>query len=245
MYPQIELPFGITVYTFGIALSISFLLFFGMLYKLSGKFGINTNFFIGNALQLFLASFVLSRLFFHLSEFKDVISEGFLRFFVTSDYNFSLAGGALGFFLVLIHKLKKHKLPLGKYLDAVVLAFLFAGVIGYLGAFIGGQIYGKPTNLPFGITYSDPESANPYTSPVVPLALIYAFFCFVYFVVLYIARAAFVKIDGLVGYLGLSAFAPVLLIGEFWNGAEDSFKGIFFLNLTQIMAVVCMLFAFR
>ena len=134
---------------------------------------------------------------------------------------------------------------MGKYLDAVILSFLFAGVVGYLGAFIGGQIYGKPTNLPFGITYSDPETMNPYTSPVVPLAVIYAFFSFVIFVVLYIARAAFVKIDGLVGYLGISAFAPVLLIGEFWNGAEDSLKGIFFLNLTQIMAVVCLLFAFR
>ena len=92
MYPQIELPLGITVYTFGIALSISFLLFFGMLYKLSGKFGINPNFFIGNVLPLFLAAFVLSRLFFLLSEWRDVISDGFFRFFLTSDYNFSLAG---------------------------------------------------------------------------------------------------------------------------------------------------------
>lgn len=244
MYPQIEF-FGLTVYTFGIALSVSFLLFFGMLYKLSGKFGINTNFFIGNALPLFLSSFIFSRLFFLLSEWRDVVSDGLLRFFLTSDYNFSLAGGAFGFFLVLIYRLKKHKLPLGKYLDAVILAFLFAGIVGYLGAFIGGQIYGKPTNLPFGITYSDPETANPYTSPVVPLALIYAFFSFVIFVVLYIARAAFVKIDGLIGYLGISAFAPVLLIGEFWNGAEDSLKSVFFLNLTQIMAVVCILIAIR
>lgn len=156
-----------------------------------------------------------------------------------------MAGGAFGFFLVLNYRLRKHKLPLGKYLDAVILSFFFAGIVGYLGAFIGGQIYGKPTNLPFGITYSEPEVANPYTSPVVPLAIIYAFFCFVSFVVLYIARAAFVKIDGLIGYLGISAFAPVLLIGEFWNGAEDSLKGIFYLNMTQIMAVVCMLFAFR
>ncbi len=91
MYPPIELPLGIPVYTFGIALSVSFLLFFGMLYKLSGKFGINTNFFIGNAFALFLSSFVFSRLFFLLSEWRDVISDGFLRFFLTSDYHFSLA----------------------------------------------------------------------------------------------------------------------------------------------------------
>ena len=90
MYPQFEL-FGIPIYTFGIALSLSFLLFFGMLYKMSGKLGINTNFFIGNVLPLFLSSFIFSRLFFFLSEWRDIVSEGFFRFFLAPDYNFSLA----------------------------------------------------------------------------------------------------------------------------------------------------------
>lgn len=45
MYPQIEI-LGVTIYTFGLALSLSFILFFFMLYRLSEKFGINANFFL-------------------------------------------------------------------------------------------------------------------------------------------------------------------------------------------------------
>ena len=40
-----------------------------------------------------------------------------------------------------------------KYIDALVIAFLFAAVIGYIGAFLGGQIYGRPTSFPIGIIY--------------------------------------------------------------------------------------------
>ena len=245
MYPQFELPYGITLYTFGLSLSVAFLLFFWMLNKLSKKYGINANFFIGNAFPLFLSSFLFSRLFNLLSEWRDFVSDGFVRFFFTSGYDFSLAGGVFGFFLVLFFRLNRHKLAPGKYLDAVIVAFFFAGVIAYMGAFFGGQIYGKPTYLPFGITYTDPESVNPYTSPVIPLALIYALFSFVFFVILYIARETFVKIEGLVAYVGMTAFSSVLLVAEFWNGAEDSVKSVFFLNLTQIMAVILIFYSIR
>jgi phosphatidylglycerol:prolipoprotein diacylglycerol transferase len=245
MYPQFDLPYGITLYTFGLALSVSFLLFFWMLHKLSKKYGINTNFFIGNALPMFLSAFVFSRLFNLLSGWQDIASEGFVRFFFTSGYDFSLAGGMFGFFLVLFFRLSRHKLAPEKYLDAVVLAFFFSAVAAYIGAFFGGQIYGKPTYLPFGVTYTDPETVNPYTSPVVPLALVYAAFSFLFFVLLYIARATFVKIEGLTAYVGMAAFAAVLLVGEFWNGADDSIKPILFLNLNQIMAVVLVAYSVR
>lgn len=45
MYPQIEI-LGVTVYTFGLSLSVAFILFFFMLYRLSEKSGINANFFL-------------------------------------------------------------------------------------------------------------------------------------------------------------------------------------------------------
>lgn len=245
MYPQFEFSNGLTVYTFGISLSVSFLLFFWMLRKLSKKYAINDKFFIGNAFPLFLSSFVFSRLFNFASEWRDFLDEGFVRFFFTSGYDFSWAGGVFGFLAFLFFRLSKHKLKPEKYLDAVVLAFLFAGIVGYLGAFFGGQIYGKPTYLPFGITYTDPSTVNPYSSPVVPLAFLYSVGCFFLFVPLYILRATFVKIEGLVGYFGIAAFSAIVLVGEFWNGAEDSIKPIFFLNMNQLMTVALILFSIR
>ncbi|MCK9272498.1 prolipoprotein diacylglyceryl transferase [Candidatus Gracilibacteria bacterium] len=246
MYPQIELG-PIIIYTFGLSLSISFILFFWMLYKLSLKFGINTNFFLGNVFFFFISSFIFSRLFYVLAEwvdFKYSLSGGFFKFFFMSDYNFSLIGGVVGFFIVLYINIKKFKLKGNKYIDAVVLSFLFAAVIGYIGTFLGGQVYGKPTDLPIGITYNNPLSKNPYSSPTFPLAIVYSIISFLLFTGLYITRV-FVKIEGFVGYIGIIIFSSFLLIFEFFNGSPDIFNSLIYVNLTQIGALGLILIGIR
>jgi phosphatidylglycerol---prolipoprotein diacylglyceryl transferase len=246
MYPQFEL-FGITIYSFGLALSISFLAFFFLVYRLSLKIGINTNFFLGNALWFFLSSFVFSRLFYVLSEWRDfqfIFSEGFFRFFFMSDYNFSLVGGAFGFLLVLFLITKFRKLAGDKFIDAVTLAFLGAGVIGFVGAFLGGQVLGAPTELAIGVTYPADTANNPYTSPVLPLGLFYAAGCFALFCVLYIIRTL-VRTDGMVGYFGILLFSSAYLVGEEFSGRPDLFSGLVGASLSQIGFFVLILIAVR
>jgi prolipoprotein diacylglyceryltransferase len=96
MYPEIILPFiEVKLYSFGLALSIAFGLFFFMLYKLSVKTGINSNFFFGSALPLVVSTFVFSRLFFVISQWRDykyLVTDKFLHFFLMSDYNLSFIG---------------------------------------------------------------------------------------------------------------------------------------------------------
>jgi len=135
MFPSFSI-FGITVYTFGLALSVSLGLFVWMLYRLSIKFGINTNFFLGNILFFFLSSFLFSRLFYVLAEWRDykfIFQEGVFRFFFMSDYNFSLIGALFGFILILYINIRKFKLSSNKYMDAVFLSFFFAATVGFIG----------------------------------------------------------------------------------------------------------------
>lgn len=196
MYPQITFFDSFTIYTFGLSLSIGFILFFFMLYKLSGKFGINANFFLGDGLTFLLFTFLFSKITYistHLDAFIVPNSLGSFLYLFASNYQFSLVGGMIGFSLVLLYKVLRYKLPSEKYIDAVVLSFFFAGVVVYIGAFFGGQVSGKPTTLPIGIAYTNLESINSYTSPVIPLALIYALFCFILFCVFYILRMSFIK----------------------------------------------------
>lgn len=239
MYPQIEI-LGVTIYTFGLALSLSFILFFFMLYKLSEKFGINANFFLGNVLWFFLSMFIFSRFFYIIAEWRDfqfLWSRGVLKFFLMSDYNFSLMGGILGFMVVLLFQLKRFKISARKYIDAIVLAFLFASIVGFIGAFFGGQIYGRPTDSFMGIAATSDVSNTPYTSPMFPLALLYSFVSFFLFFCLYLIRK-FTKIEGLVGYIGILLFAIVLFSAEFYSGGTDIFKAYIFFNLNQIGAVL-------
>lgn len=246
MYPQFAL-FGITIYSFGLALSVSFLAFFFLLYRLSLKIGINTNFFLGSALWFFLSSFVFSRLFYVISEWRDfqfVFSEGFFRFFFMSDYNFSLVGGIFGFLVVLFAITKFRKLSGDKFIDAATLAFLGASVIGFAGAFLGGQVLGAPTELPIGVSYPADTANNPYTSPVLPLGLFYAAGAFILFSVLYIVRTL-IRVDGMVGYFGILLFSSGYLVGEEFSGRPDLFQGLIGASLAQIGFFVLILIAVR
>ena len=235
MYPQITI-FGITIYTFGLSLSISFVLFFFMLYKLSLKFGINANFFLSNVLWFFLSMFIFSRFFYIIAEWRDfqfLWNQGILKFLFMSDYNFSLMGGILGFMVVLIFQLKRFKISARKYIDAIVLAFLFASIIGFIGAFFGGQIYGRPTDSFMGISSTSDTSNTPYISPMFPLALVYSVVAFILFFCLYLVRK-FTKIEGLVGYIGILLFSIIFFSLEFYNGGSDLFKTFLYFNLNQI-----------
>jgi hypothetical protein len=55
----------------------------------------------------------------------------------------------------------------------MVPSFLAAGIIGYFGAFLGGQIYGIPYDALFALTYDTKDSIVPYKNAVFPLPLVY------------------------------------------------------------------------
>jgi prolipoprotein diacylglyceryltransferase len=240
MYPYFSLPFfDARIYTFWLFLCLAFGSFFFILQRTGKKASINTNFFISNALLFVVSTFFFSRLVFILLEWRDYqyqILDRFWNFFVMNDYNMSFAGWIIGFLIILIIKLRKHQQPLDKYLDVIVLSFLFAGIIGYIWAFLGGQIYGRPTHLPIWILYKSDRANIPYTSAVIPLWILYSCSCFVLFSGLYIFREL-QKIPGFTGYVWLWLFSIVLLIWEFYSGSEDILQTYIILNINQLLAL--------
>lgn len=138
-----------------------------------------------------MGTFVVSRLTFVAlgwMDFQYQVQDKFWNIFIMNDYNLSFAGGVIGFLGVLVYKLKKHQQPIEKYLDVVILAFLFSAILGYIGAFLGGQIYGQPTSLSIGVIYKSDSSNIPYTSAVLPLSILYSLACFSLFSLLYIFK---------------------------------------------------------
>lgn len=244
MFPFFSIPFTeIRVYTFWLGLTISFICFIYMLKKMSKKVGVNENFFVGNILLFVISTFVFSRIVFILAEWRDykyLVQDRLLNLLIMTDYNLSFVGGVLGFGIILFIKLRQYQQPHERYLDTVVSSFLFAWVIGYIAAFLWGQIYGRPTSLPIGIVYQGDDANIPYTSAVVPLAPLYAIASFIMFSVLYIVKELF-KIPGLIGYLWIWLFSIVLLLGEFFSGTEDVMRSWIWLNITQVAAILWIL----
>lgn len=243
MFPFFDLFWWVVVYTFGLTITICFFLYLWMLKKLSNRFGINSSFFFNRLLWYFLSVIFFSRLFYVISRWNDFkfIKDPF-EFFIMSDYNFSLFWAIFGFIVVLILQIRMHHLKSGKYIDASVLSFLFILILGYLWAFLWGQVYWRETFYWIEILYTNAFSPVPYEVPIFPLWLVYSFVFFILFSFLYIL-SMFISIRWLVGYIWLIIFSSLIIILETFSWKYDIFKVMFNYNFSQIAALVLLVWS--
>lgn len=73
-------------------------------------------------------------------------------------YGFVFFGGAITAVAVLLWYLKKKKLPVLKTADFFIVALPLGHAVGRIGCFLAGCCYGKPTDLPWGVAFTDPHS---------------------------------------------------------------------------------------
>jgi len=244
MYPFFE-PFSwIIIYTFGLWLLFCFFAFFAMLKKLSSRYNYDVSIFVNNILWYFISVFFFSRLFYVISKWNDLkYINNPVEFFIMSDYNFSLFWAIFGFMVVLFINLKLRKEKLEKYIDGLVLSFLFILIFGFIWAFFWWQVYWKETNFWIEVLYTHPFSPVPYESPIFPLAIVYAIVFFIEFSVLYIL-SMFIKIRGFIGYVWLLIFWILIFFLDFFSGKYDIFKVSLGVNLSQILAIFLIIFSF-
>ena len=234
--PFFEIYDGFFIYTFWLTLTVCFFLFLWMLKKLSFRYNYDFSFFTKNILWYFLSVFIFSRLFFVISSWRDLahIRDPF-QFFITSDYNFSLLWAVFWFFLILVINLKIKKESLLKYIDSVVLSFLFILFIWYMWALLWWQVYGRETSIWIEILYTHPFTKVPYEVAIFPLPIIYSIVFFLEFSVFYIL-SMYISLKWFIGYLWLIVFSSTLLILEFFSWKYDAFKYNF--NFTQILSII-------
>jgi phosphatidylglycerol:prolipoprotein diacylglycerol transferase len=75
-------------------------------------------------------------------------------------------GGLILAVLVSLWYLQRHKLPLWSMCDIFAPAIALGHVVGRLGCFFAGCCYGRPTSLPWGVTFHDPFAASYVGTPL-------------------------------------------------------------------------------
>jgi phosphatidylglycerol:prolipoprotein diacylglycerol transferase len=135
----------------------------------------------------------------------------------------------------------------GGFLGALVASAIFfwrdpRQAIGRIGCFMAGDDYGRPTNLPWGVAFTDPDAASiggaPLGVPLHPVQLYESLVCAILFVVLLqITRRK--KFDGevILAYTFLYGVARFVL--EFFRGDAD--RGFVFggpLSTSQFIAAI-------
>jgi phosphatidylglycerol---prolipoprotein diacylglyceryl transferase len=72
-------------------------------------------------------------------------------------------GAIVGGLIVVVIYVRHYKLSLARYLDIAAPALLIAQAIGRWGNFVNQELYGPPTDLPWGITIDAPHRYGAFT----------------------------------------------------------------------------------
>ncbi len=206
---------GLVFTLLGVWLSAEFFL------RLSSSANLSLQHFRDHALWYVVAFLAGGRVMAVLSEYKVYLREP-LRVFFLTDGGFSFLGGAIGIGVVLYLATRGHRSIFLQWLDALVPATTLGLVFAWVGSFLSGKAYGRPTDVLWGVTYDAPDIR--YAIPLHPVQLYYALFFFVLTFVLLVIRKRSKRVgaETLIGIL-LASIATFFL---------ENFRGDFTIPVT-------------
>lgn len=235
MYPILFQIGPITLKSLGLFIVFGFFIGIFVLVKKSVRNKMNLDFISDHLIPFILAPLIVSRLIYVFENWYK-FSTDFWSIFMLHDGNFSLWGGILGFVVILFYWTNKQKNSFWKWFDLSFLSAIISFSIIFLGLFFSGDVYGKPTDLPWGVTFDNPDVR--FTDPIHPLQIYFSIAYFLIFIVLFNFSQKRRK-DGSLALIGMVLFAGVNFLFDFLSGDRLTLIGEITIN--QIISlIVCL-----
>lgn len=216
MYPILFKIGPVTLHTYGVFVALGFIVGIALALHLGGKQGIAKEKILDIGFYTLISAIVGSRVFFVLIEYEYFIKNP-LDIFKLWEGGLVFFGGLLFAILVLLIYFKKNALPLGKTSDLFAPSIAIGHAIGRLGCFSAGCCYGKPTDLPWGVTFADPHTLAIRGIPLHPTQLYESFAEFGIFIFLMFLRKH-KRFDGQVIWMYVLMYSIARFIIEFFRG---------------------------
>lgn len=160
-------------------------------------------------------------------------------------YGFVFFGGMIVSVSALIFYMKKKGLPILKTSDFLIVSLPLGHAVGRIGCFLAGCCYGRPTSLPWGVTFTDPHSLVAPELLGVPLhpTQLYESAANLLLFLLLVKLYNKPHKDGMILLMYVACYSLLRFGIEFFRG---DFRGAFVLGLSpsQCIAIGISLFAF-
>jgi phosphatidylglycerol:prolipoprotein diacylglycerol transferase len=244
MYPRLLTTPVFTLYTFGLLLATAYATAFWWLVREGRREGLDVDALTSLGIWAIVGAIVGAKALMilrALPEYVSTPSEIFSRSVLTSAGDFY--GGFIGALAASAIFFYRHRsLVFWRAADLAGPAIALGQAIGRIGCLMAGDDYGRPTDLPWGITFTDPDAANiggaPLGVPLHPVQLYESIACLVLFGVL-VRLSRHKRFDGqvILAYTLLYAIARFIL--EFFRGDAD--RGFVFggaLSTSQFIAAI-------
>ena len=126
-------------------------------------------------------------------------------------------GSLVGGFLVALWYCRRKRIPLLRFADILAPGVALAQTLGQFACLANGDSYGRPTDLPWAIVYTNPRALAPLNVPLHPIEIYEMAAYFLVFLAVWTTRKRF-KADGGGFFVYLAAYGIARFAMEFFRG---------------------------
>ncbi len=247
MHPVLFRIGGLTIHTYGLFVALGFLAALTFAVREAGRRSVDQQKMADLFFWVVVSAIVGSRLFYVAIEFRSFATSP-LDIFKIWKGGLVFYGGFICAVAVSLIYISRRQMPLGATADIAAPAVAIGQAFGRLGCFFAGCCYGRPTDVAWAVTFTDPDSLAPRFVPLHPTQLYEAVAVLVIFFVL--LRLRRVKaLEGRLLWTYLLLYSGVRFVIELYRGdprgtllgsvLSTSQSISLFLAAAAILALVC------
>jgi len=244
MYPKLLELGPITLYTYGVLLAAAYLAGLKLAMSRAKTRGLDSTRVLDLGIYIIISALVGAKLLLLVTDFGAYTSNP-RELLTLARVGGVFYGGLILAVLVSLWYMRRHRMPLWPTCDAFAPGIALGHAIGRLGCFLAGCCYGRPTDAPWGVIFTDAFTSS-YVGTPLHVAL--------HPVQLYESAAEIVILALLLllerrsrGFAGRTFWTYVLLYGvvrfglEFFRGDERG--AVLGLSTSQFISVVLVVLA--
>ena len=239
MFPRLfELGY-ITVYTYGVLLAAAYLLGLQLARVRAKNRGLDANRVLDLGIYIIISALLGAKLLLLITDFKSFTADP-RELLTLARSGGVFYGGLIVAVVVALWYIRRVGLPLWTTCDVFAPGIALGHVVGRLGCLFAGCCYGKPTDKPWGITFTDPFAATnvgtPLGVPLHPTQLYEAGAELVILMLLLTTERKGRAYPGRTFWLYMLLYAVSRFIIEFFRGDERGTVGMF--STSQFISIL-------
>lgn len=134
-------------------------------------------------------------------------------------------GSLLGGFLVALWYCRRKNISILRFADVLAPGIALGQTLGQFACLANGDSWGKPSGVPWAITYTDPRALAPLNVPLHPIEIYEMAAYFAVFLLVWFTRKRF-AVDGSVLFVYLAAYGAARFAVEFFRGDPAMLAGV-------------------
>jgi phosphatidylglycerol:prolipoprotein diacylglycerol transferase len=239
MYPRLLELGSVTVYTYGVLLAAAYLLGLKFATVRARTRGLDQTRILDLGIYIIISALVGAKLLLLITDWRTFTSNP-SELLTLARSGGVFYGGLILAVGVALWYIRRIGLPLWTTCDVFAPGIALGHIVGRLGCLFAGCCYGKPTSLPWAITFTDPFAASnvgtPLNEPLHPTQLYEAGAEALILVLLLATESRGKRFPGRTFWLYMLLYAVSRFVIEFYRGDPRGAVGMF--STSQFISLV-------